>query len=95
MARGIEAIVIEATPPMLARYRRLGFDLTVIGELRPHWGEDCYLCQADATLVAGAMLRRAVRSPAFRAIVTEAMRPLASSVCVANVDCAEDILVPS
>ena len=95
VARDIAAIVIEATPPMLARYRRLGFDLAVIGALRPHWGEDCYLCRADATMVAGAVLTRAVRSPAFRSLAIRAMRPLADASRADNVDCAEAAAVPS
>ncbi len=100
----IQAIVIEATPPMLARYRRLGFELCVIGPLRSHWGEDCYLCRADATMVAGAVLTRAVRSPCFRSLVVQAMRPLVetsgaaaagASECVGAADCAPVVSVPS
>lgn len=96
--QGVQAIMIEATPSMLARYRRLGFDLRVIGPLRPHWGEECYLCRADATLVAGAVLTRAVRSPAFRSLVSQAMRPFAATIGEAGagaVDCVRDVFVPS
>ena len=43
-AGNIGQIVIEATPVTLRLYRRLGWPLKVIGDLRLHWGEECYLC---------------------------------------------------
>ena len=97
VAHRLESIVIEATPSMLARYRRLGFDLTVIGALRLHWGEACCLCRADATAVEGAVLTQAVRSPAFRTLVHQAMQPLAQAVHGgADIsDCAQEAAVPS
>lgn len=78
----LDTIVIEATPSMLARYRRIGWTLDVVGELRMHWGEACYLCRADVQAVAGAILLRAVRSSAFRTLVLQAMRPLGDTDCV-------------
>ena len=51
-AQGITELWLEATPPTLAVYRRLGFPLKVVGELRTHWGEDCYLCRMGVAEVA-------------------------------------------
>lgn len=75
--RGIETLVLEATPAMRARYCRLGWPLRQIGETRTHWGEPCVLTAMNVQAVGGAMLTRAVRSPAFRTLILEAMRPLA------------------
>ena len=74
--RGFDTIVIEATPAMLARYRRVGWGLEVIGDLRMHWGEECFLCRANVQAVAGTMLARSLRSSAFRTLVCQAMRPM-------------------
>jgi hypothetical protein len=71
---GIEAVILEATPPMLERYRKLGWPLTEIGRLRVHWGEPCVLAYLDFDLVAIAMLKRALRSPAYRTLVAQAVR---------------------
>lgn len=79
----LESIVIEATPAMLARYRRIGWNLKVIGELRMHWGEECYLCQADVQAVAGVILARALGSPTFRSLVSQAIRPVGNPDCAA------------
>ena len=87
-ARGLDSIVIEATPQMLARYRRIGWSLDVIGGLRMHWGEECYLCQADVRAVAGTLLARALRSPGFRSLVCHAARP------IRNADCAPSLALP-
>ena len=78
---GVTRIVIEATPSMLARYRRIGFDLDIVGDLRLHWGEECYLCQANVQAVAGTMLMRSLRSPMYRALVSHAMRTARESGC--------------
>ena len=78
---GVTRIVIEATPSMLARYRRIGFDLDIVGDLRLHWGEECYLCQAQVQAVAGSMLMRSLRSPMYRALVSQAMRTARESGC--------------
>ena len=74
VAEGMEAVILEATPAMLARYCRLGFPLERIGELRLHWGEDCYLCRMDLRMVAGAMLMQAGKSPIYRTHVGKAAR---------------------
>ena len=76
VARGIETLVLEATPAMRARYCHLGWPLQQIGEMRSHWGEPCVLTAMNVQAVGGAMLTRAVRSPAFRTLIMEAMRPL-------------------
>lgn len=89
----IETLVVEATPPMLARYLRLGWPLQQIGEERLHWGEPCILCRMEVQAVAGAMLMRAMRSPAFRALVGQAMRPVTASVYVEQADCIQASLM--
>ena len=83
VGQGIEALTLEVTPLMLRRYCRLGWPLEVIGDLRLHWGEDCYLCQVDLRSVAGSMLMRCVRSPIYRPLVYQASRPLEQASCPA------------
>lgn len=68
-AHGILDISLEATPKVYALYRRLGWPLEVVGDLRPHWGEDCLLCKMGVAEVAGAMVVRATRSASYRGIV--------------------------
>jgi hypothetical protein len=72
---GIDCLVIEVTPGMLERYRRVGWPLEIIGDLRMHWGEECYLCRMDVCTLAGTMLVRALRSPMYRGLVSRAIRP--------------------
>ena len=74
VAQKINAIVLECTPPMLKLYRRIGWPLKVIGELRTHWGEECYLCQMQVIEVAGSLLVKAIRSQAHRELVCQAYR---------------------
>jgi ribosomal protein S18 acetylase RimI-like enzyme len=79
---GIDAVVLEATPPMLARYRKLGWPLEEIGSLRMHWGEPCVLAQMEFDRVAVAMVKRAMRSPAYRTLVTQAVRSSRDIPCL-------------
>ena len=89
VAREIETLVLEATPAMRARYCRLGWPLRQIGEARTHWGEPCVLTAMSVQAVGGAMLTRAVRSPAFRSLILEAMRPLADRADCALNNCVQ------
>jgi len=75
VAENIEAVLLEATPVMYRRYCKLGFPLEIIGELRPHWGEACHLCRLDVRAVAGAMLMQAGKSPIYRSLIEQAVRP--------------------
>ena len=74
VGEGIAALTLEVTPRVLPLYRRLGWPLEIQGELRQHWGEDCLLCTLGIPEVAAALLRRAERSPYYRAIVAQAFR---------------------
>ncbi len=75
-AHGLADISLEVTPKTLRLYRRLGWPLEVVGDLRPHWGEErCYLCRMGTADVAGAMLLRALRSAAYRDIVAMMSSP--------------------
>ena len=66
----IADISLEVTPKTYALYKRLGWPLEIIGDLRQHWGEDyCYLCRMGVAEVAGAMLMKAPRSDLYRSIV--------------------------
>lgn len=78
-ANSVLDISLEATPKVYALYRRLGWPLEVVGDLRPHWGEDCLLCRMGVAEVAGAMVLRATRSSSYRAIVGMMSRPLEPS----------------
>ena len=75
--RRVQTILLEATPPTLRLYRRLGWPLEIIGGLRAHWGEDCYLCRMGVADVAGAMLMKAPRSAAYRDVVAMMSQPYA------------------
>lgn len=74
VARNVRQIVIEATPPTLRLYQRIGWPLEIIGGLRAHWGEECYLCRMDVEQVAEALVRKASRSISHRALVEQAYR---------------------
>jgi ribosomal protein S18 acetylase RimI-like enzyme len=65
--RGIEQIVIEATPPTLRLYRRL------------HWGEECYLCAMGVREVADALAEKAERALSYRLLVDQAYRQLSAN----------------
>lgn len=69
---GVQTLLLEATPPTLRVYRRLGFPLEVIGELRMHWGEECYLCRMGMAEVEAVLRGKAERSPAYRKIIEDA-----------------------
>ena len=75
-ARGIADISLEVTPNTYRLYKRLGWPLEIVGDLRAHWGEDlCYLCRMGTADVAGAMLMKAPRSALYRHIVGMMGRP--------------------
>ena len=69
--------MLEATPSTLRLYRRLGWPLEVVGELRMHWGEECYLCRMDVQEVAAALAAKARKSDTYRVLVEQAhqLRP--------------------
>lgn len=71
---GIRTILLETAPPTLRLYRRLGWPLEIIGSLRPHWGEDCYLCRMDVRGVAAALTAKAERSQTYCMLVQQAYR---------------------
>ena len=78
----IEAVILEATPAMLDRYRRLGWPLEEIGMPRIHWGEPCVLAYMELDKVALAMLKRALRSPAYRSLINQAVRSSRDIPCL-------------
>lgn len=65
-ALGVETLWLEATPATLRVYRRLGWPLEVVGELRRHWGEECCLCRMGVEAVSQALRQKALRSIACR-----------------------------
>lgn len=75
-ASGIADVSLEATPDTYRAYRRLGWPLEVVGDLRPHWGEDCLLCRMGVAEVAGSLLLRSTRSGTYRRIVGLMSQPL-------------------
>ncbi len=74
-ANGITDISLEVTPKLYQLYKRLGWPLEIVGDLRLHWGEPCLLCRMGAVDVAGAMVIKATRSPAYRSIVAMMSQP--------------------
>lgn len=78
----ISTMVLEATPRMLTLYQRMGLPLKVVGELREHWGEPCYLTSVETIAVAGSVVIRARYSEVFRRLVLDALQPDAASAIV-------------
>jgi GNAT superfamily N-acetyltransferase len=70
---GITELWLEATPKMLRAYRLLGFPLRVQGEMREHWGEECYPCHLSVSEVAGTVAGKALSSTAYRSLLTAAV----------------------
>lgn len=73
--QGIQSILLEATPPTLRVYQRLGWPLAIIGDLRMHWGEPCYLCRMSVEEVEETLMEKAQRSAIYRTLVEQAHRP--------------------
>lgn len=75
LAEGIETLSLEVTPRVLPLYRRLGWPLTIHGDLREHWGEGCFLCALDVQGVAEAVAQKARRSRTYQRILILAGQP--------------------
>lgn len=73
-AGGIHTLFLEATPATMRVYQRMGWPLEVVGELRPHWGEDCYLCRTDIQQMEQEIICRASQSVRYRAFLEQAHR---------------------
>lgn len=74
LAASLQTIVLEATPLTLRVYRRLGWPLEIIGDLRLHWGEPCYLCRMGVQDVATALSSKAHRADSRRTLIQQAYR---------------------
>ncbi len=74
VAAGVHTILLEATPSTLRVYRRLGWPLEIIGGLRAHWGEECYLCRMGVEDVADALCHKARRAVSYCALIQQAYR---------------------
>lgn len=74
VGEGLATLSIEVTPRVLPIYWRMGWPLEIQGELRRHWGEDCYLCTLGIPEVAETLLRRAEHSSQYRLIISQAFR---------------------
>nr|ACX33975.1 N-(4-amino-2-hydroxybutyl) tetradecanamide synthase [uncultured bacterium RM44] len=84
VAEGATEMRLEATPDTLRLYRRIGWPLEVIGDLRLHWNEPCFLCRMGIVDVAGAMVVRALQSATYQAVLAGMSRPVASASPVAT-----------
>ncbi len=73
-ASGIRTLFLEATPTTMRVYQRMGWPLEIVGELRPHWGEDCYLCLTDIQQMEQEISCRASRSARYHAFLEQARR---------------------
>lgn len=74
VGEGVTTLSIEVTPRVLPLYWRLGWPLVVKGQLRAHWGEECYCCFLGVPEVAESLLRRAEHSEYYQAIISQAFR---------------------
>ena len=77
----IGTLVLEATPEMFDKYCRAGWPLEIVGDLRMHWGENCYLCIMSVQAVAGSLLQLALKSPTYRVLIDQAIRPGCNRRC--------------
>ena len=66
---GVQTLWLEATPATLRVYWRMGWPLEVVGPLREHWGEPCFLCRIGVEAVAQALRQKAERSGVCREMV--------------------------
>ena len=73
--RRIKTVYLETTPKMLRCYHLLGWPLVVVGELRQHWGEQCYASCLDIREVAGSLAERAFASTTYQGIVKAMIAP--------------------
>jgi GNAT superfamily N-acetyltransferase len=71
---GIATLWVEVTPARLQLYRRLGWPLEIAGDLRLHWGEECYPCHMAVEDVREAIEARAQSTPAYRKLLEQAYR---------------------
>jgi len=71
---GISELWAEVTPSKMALYRRLGWPLEVAGELRSHWGEECYPCRMTIEEAAARMQEKAQSSSSYHALLQQAYR---------------------
>ena len=74
VAAGITELWHEATPSTLRLYRRIGWPLEIVGDLRMHWGEECYLCRMRTAEVAGNMAAKAIRSQSHKELLAMMIR---------------------
>ncbi len=74
IAAHLMTLFIEVTPRVLPLYRHVGWPLTICGERRLHWGEECYLCRMELPEVARVLLTRAQNSPHYQSIIAQALR---------------------
>lgn len=70
----INSLFMEVTPRVRPVYQRIGWPLRVEGQLREHWGEDCYLCTLGIPEVAETLLRRSEQSLFYQEIVAQMIR---------------------
>jgi hypothetical protein len=82
VVRGIDDIRLETTPDTLRLYRRIGWPLEIIGELREHWGEPCLLCRTGVNEVAASVMEKAGRSQSYRAVIDQSGRALPSEAAI-------------
>jgi hypothetical protein len=73
-AGNIHTLFLEATPATMRVCQRMGWPLEIVGELRLHWGEDCYLCCTDIRQMEKEISRRASRSARYHAFLEQAHR---------------------
>lgn len=58
-SHAIDDLTLEATPKSFRNYCRLGWPLSIVGPIRMHWGEPCYL-----TRLSVAEAEQSIRSHA-------------------------------
>ena len=73
-AGGVATLMLEATPATMRVYQRMGWPLEIVGDLRLHWGENCYLCRSGIRQMEDAIALRAQQSALYRGFIKQACR---------------------
>ena len=73
-AGGVTTVFLEATPATMRVYRRMGWPLEIVGDLRLHWGEDCHLCRSGIRQMEDAITLRAQQSALYQGFIEQACR---------------------
>jgi hypothetical protein len=74
LALGLKQLLVAVPLPNYRVYRRLGWDLEIVGPERFHWGEPCLPCLMDLSATGVAVLALAGRDASLHFVADQALR---------------------